>query len=123
LYDNTIDRPIGRDLIGAKRRRISAQHDLFSEPVSTFPDHALMAGDAETPKAAKGNMSSELLGDLIGRSVSRVEDARLLRGQARFIDDIVLPDMLHASKAPVPPRPRRCPACMPSYYMRICDRF
>jgi aerobic carbon-monoxide dehydrogenase large subunit len=55
-----------------------------------------MAGDAETPKAAKGNMSSELLGDLIGRSVPRVEDARLLRGQARYIDDIVLPDMLHA---------------------------
>ena len=53
-----------------------------------------MAGDAETPKAAKGNMSSELLGDLIGRSVPRVEDARLLRGQARYIDDIVLPDML-----------------------------
>jgi aerobic carbon-monoxide dehydrogenase large subunit len=41
-------------------------------------------------------MSSELLGDLIGRSVPRVEDARLLRGQARYIDDIVLPDMLHA---------------------------
>jgi carbon-monoxide dehydrogenase large subunit len=38
-------------------------------------------------------MSSELLGDLIGRSVPRVEDARLLRGQARYIDDIVLPDM------------------------------
>jgi carbon-monoxide dehydrogenase large subunit len=35
-------------------------------------------------------------GELIGRSVPRVEDARLLRGEARFIDDIVLPDMLHA---------------------------
>ncbi len=40
--------------------------------------------------------SSEFWGELIGRSVPRVEDARLLRGQARFIDDIVLPGMLHA---------------------------
>src|SRR6201986_3655501 len=43
-----------------------------------------------------GSPLSELLGELIGRSVPRVEDARLLRGEARFIDDIVLPDMLHA---------------------------
>ena len=40
--------------------------------------------------------SPELSGELIGQSVPRVEDARLLRGEARFIDDIVLPDMLHA---------------------------
>ncbi len=36
------------------------------------------------------------LGELIGRSVPRVEDARLLRGEGRYIDDIILPDMLHA---------------------------
>jgi carbon-monoxide dehydrogenase large subunit len=39
------------------------------------------------------------LGELFGRSVPRVEDARLLRGQGRYIDDIVLPDMLHAAFA------------------------
>lgn len=33
----------------------------------------------------------------IGRSIPRVEDARLLRGLGRYIDDIVLPDMLHAA--------------------------
>ena len=30
------------------------------------------------------------------RSVPRVEDDRLLRGGARFVDDIDLPGMLHA---------------------------
>lgn len=33
----------------------------------------------------------------VGRSVSRVEDDRLLRGRARFIDDIDFPDLLHAA--------------------------
>jgi len=47
---------------------------------------------------SSGAVSSdrEFWGELIGRSVPRVEDAQLLRGEARFIDDIVLPDMLHA---------------------------
>jgi len=34
---------------------------------------------------------------LIGERVERREDARLLTGRARFIDDIHLPDMLHAA--------------------------
>ena len=34
---------------------------------------------------------------LIGEPVARREDARLLTGRARFIDDIRLPDMLHAA--------------------------
>ena len=34
---------------------------------------------------------------LIGERVERREDARLLTGRARFIDDIRLPDMLHAA--------------------------
>ena len=42
-------------------------------------------------------MASESLGAMIGRSVRRVEDARLLKGQGRYVDDIVLPDMLHAA--------------------------
>ncbi len=33
----------------------------------------------------------------IGRSVPRVEDARLLRGAGRYIDDIALPGLLHAT--------------------------
>ena len=31
-----------------------------------------------------------------GASVSRVEDARLLRGAGRYVDDITFPGMLHA---------------------------
>ena len=34
---------------------------------------------------------------LIGEPVERREDARLLTGRARFIDDIHLPEMLHAA--------------------------
>jgi carbon-monoxide dehydrogenase large subunit len=33
----------------------------------------------------------------MGVRVPRVEDARLLRGQGRFVGDIVLPGMLHAN--------------------------
>ncbi|HEY2135232.1 MAG TPA: xanthine dehydrogenase family protein molybdopterin-binding subunit [Xanthobacteraceae bacterium] len=34
---------------------------------------------------------------LIGRSIPRVEDARLLRGAGRYMDDIALPGLLHAA--------------------------
>ena len=33
----------------------------------------------------------------IGKSMKRVEDPRLLTGQGRYIDDIDLPNMLHAA--------------------------
>ncbi len=33
----------------------------------------------------------------IGQSMKRVEDPRLLAGQGRYIDDVVLPNMLHAA--------------------------
>src|ERR1044071_8375010 len=33
----------------------------------------------------------------IGARVHRVEDARLLTGRGTFVDDVVLPGMLHAS--------------------------
>jgi carbon-monoxide dehydrogenase large subunit len=41
---------------------------------------------------------------LVGKALKRREDPRLLRGQARFMDDIVLPGMLHAKilRSPVP---------------------
>jgi CO/xanthine dehydrogenase Mo-binding subunit len=32
----------------------------------------------------------------MGRAVTRLEDHALLRGAGRFIDDIVLPGLLHA---------------------------
>jgi carbon-monoxide dehydrogenase large subunit len=34
---------------------------------------------------------------LIGSRILRIEDEPLLRGQARFIDDVVVPDVLHAA--------------------------
>ena len=36
------------------------------------------------------------MADQIGRSMLRVEDGPLLRGQGRFVDDILLPGLLHA---------------------------
>lgn len=33
----------------------------------------------------------------IGKSINRVEDPRFLRGEGRYVDDIVLPNMLHAA--------------------------
>lgn len=41
---------------------------------------------------------------LVGASVPRVNDPRLLSGQGRFVDDLVLPGMLHATivRSPVP---------------------
>src|SRR5438552_16474236 len=41
-------------------------------------------------------MAADIPRSLMGRSVPRVEDARLLRGAGRFIDDIELPGLLHA---------------------------
>src|SRR5262249_56314569 len=35
--------------------------------------------------------------NLIGSRIPRIEDEPLLRGEARFIDDIVVPDLLHAA--------------------------
>src|SRR5665213_2333420 len=45
-------------------------------------------GDAMTDRGSEG---------LIGRSVPRPEDAALLRGKGRYIDDITLPGLLHAT--------------------------
>src|ERR687885_15374 len=33
----------------------------------------------------------------LGKSLNRVEDPRFLRGEGRYIDDITLPNMLHAA--------------------------
>ena len=42
-------------------------------------------------------MRNERPSGLMGRSVPRLEDAKLLRGAGRFVDDIDLPDVLHAT--------------------------
>src|SRR5262245_10463091 len=42
-------------------------------------------------------MQSELALALMGRSVPRLEDTRLLRGAGRFVDDLELPGLLHAT--------------------------
>ena len=41
--------------------------------------------------------AGETGGSWLGRSVPRLEDARLLRGAGRFVDDIELPGLLHAT--------------------------
>lgn len=42
-------------------------------------------------------MRESITGRLVGNSVKRVEDERLLTGSGRYVDDIELPGMLHAS--------------------------
>ena len=43
----------------------------------------------------------------IGQPVRRVEDQRFLTGQGRYVDDIVLPGMLHGLQRAVAARPRQ----------------
>jgi aerobic carbon-monoxide dehydrogenase large subunit len=49
-------------------------------------------------------MRESIVGRLVGTSVSRVEDRRLLAGAGRYIDDVVVPGMLHAAflRSPYP---------------------
>ncbi len=42
-------------------------------------------------------MTSDMAAALFGRPIMRVEYARLLRGAGRFVDDIELPDLMHAA--------------------------
>src|ERR1700743_326028 len=48
-------------------------------------------------EAANGNGLGGPSGQLIGRRMVRVEDGPLLRGQGRFVDDLPMPDALHAA--------------------------
>jgi aerobic carbon-monoxide dehydrogenase large subunit len=45
-----------------------------------------------------------IIGRYLGSSVKRVEDKRLLAGTGRFVDDVTVPDMLHAAflRSPYP---------------------
>lgn len=40
---------------------------------------------------------TDLTPRLVGRHVRRIEDPALLRGAGRFVDDIQIPEMLHAT--------------------------
>src|SRR5687767_7440594 len=42
-------------------------------------------------------MSTTSAGRFVGQSVKRLEDPRLLTGQGRYVDDVVVPGMLHAT--------------------------
>ncbi|MEW6475776.1 MAG: xanthine dehydrogenase family protein molybdopterin-binding subunit [Actinomycetota bacterium] len=49
-------------------------------------------------------MRESIVGRLVGASVGRVEDRRLLAGAGRYIDDVTVPGMLHAAflRSPYP---------------------
>ncbi len=49
-------------------------------------------------------MTTAMIGKLVGGSVERVEDGRILIGRGRYVDDVVLPGMLHAAfvRSPLP---------------------
>ena len=60
------------------------------------PDAAIICGPVCCPSVS-ATMQSEPASALMGRSVPRLEDAKLLRGAGRFVDDIDLPHLLHAA--------------------------
>jgi carbon-monoxide dehydrogenase large subunit len=49
-------------------------------------------------------MSTAMIGKLVGGRVERVEDSRILVGRGHYVDDVVLPGMLHAAfvRSPFP---------------------
>src|SRR3989442_1548842 len=52
-------------------------------------------------------MTTEMIGRLVGQSVRRSEDTRILTGTGRYVDDVRLPGMLHAAfvRSPEPHAP------------------
>ena len=59
-------------------------------------------------------MQSESAAAFMGRSVPRLEDAKLLRGAGRFVDDIDLPHLLHATLLASAPVCREFGSLLPS---------
>src|SRR5579864_1458238 len=49
------------------------------------------------PRHARAGSRAVVSAKLIGATVNRVEDPRLLTGRGRFVDDVTLPGMLHAA--------------------------
>ena len=42
-------------------------------------------------------MREQIMGRFVGARVRRVEDGRLLSGRGRYVDDVVVPNMVHAA--------------------------
>ena len=49
-------------------------------------------------------MREQIMGRFVGARVRRVEDGRLLSGRGRYVDDVVVPNMVHAAfvRSPLP---------------------
>ena len=58
--------------------------------------------------------------DWVGQSLKRKEDARLVRGKGKFVDDIKMLGMLHLALCARPMRTPRSPASM-SQKLRRCQ--
>ena len=54
-------------------------------------------------------MTDQIGARAVGARVRRVEDPRILTGKGRYVDDVVLPGMLHAAflRSYMPARPHR----------------
>ena len=63
---------------------------LAAERIRRSPDKAPVPTDERSTEPASA-------AKLVGQAVRRTEDLALLRGQGRFVDDIVLPDSLHCA--------------------------
>src|SRR5205085_9983302 len=70
-----------------------------------LPVHRLREHRQRDPaRGGACGMTSIAASRYVGRSVTRVEDQRILTGTGRYIDDIVLPGMLHGVfvRSPLP---------------------
>src|SRR6266576_6430760 len=75
---------------------------LHGRPVACAIQEVLKA-NAYAGKQGAIMAATDSIGILIGRPIRRVEDARLLRGAGRFVDDIELPNLMdaHFVRSPV----------------------
>src|SRR5438105_4721732 len=70
-----------------------ALSDLLTRQVARFTDRQ---ADWNAFADARGAIPSSRPGSvLVGASIKRKEDARLVAGRGRYLDDIALPEMLH----------------------------
>src|SRR5581483_7682094 len=76
----------------APRRRSPAARERRT--VIERSEAAARAGEARVPVPLESGVSSGAR-EFVGQPIKRLEDRRLLLGQGRFIDDLVLPRMLH----------------------------
>src|SRR4051812_28726337 len=64
--------------------------------------HRGAAGGPRRPRRGPGVAAGAELTPYVGRALTRREDERVLRGRARYVDDIELPGMAHAAFARSP---------------------